>query len=188
MKHLARLTLLALVLTVWQAAAPAIAQGPVVRAVLFFSPTCPHCHKVINEDLPGIFRRFGGDARVWFDQTKPREEVAFYLVSNGQLEVLLVDASLPDGYAVFTASTESLQIPEDRGGVPRLVVADSMLLGAFEIPNILPTLIENGLICRADDRGDPVIQLAPPLIIGQPEFDEIEGILRSVLTEAWERL
>lgn len=49
-------------------------------------------------------------------------------------------------------------------------------------------LFDAGLYCRADDRGDPVIQLAPPLIIGQPEFDEIEGILRSVLTEAWERL
>jgi adenosylmethionine-8-amino-7-oxononanoate aminotransferase len=49
-------------------------------------------------------------------------------------------------------------------------------------------LFENGLYCRADDRGDPVVQLAPPLIIGQPEFDEIEQILRSVLTEAWNRL
>jgi len=46
-------------------------------------------------------------------------------------------------------------------------------------------LFDAGLYCRADDRGDPVIQLAPPLIIGQPEFDEIEQILRSVLTEAW---
>jgi adenosylmethionine-8-amino-7-oxononanoate aminotransferase len=49
-------------------------------------------------------------------------------------------------------------------------------------------LFEAGLYCRADDRGDPVVQLAPPLIIGQAEFDEIEGILRSVLTEAWSRL
>ena len=46
-------------------------------------------------------------------------------------------------------------------------------------------LFDAGLYCRADDRGDPVVQLAPPLIIGQPEFDEIEQILRSVLTEAW---
>ena len=44
-------------------------------------------------------------------------------------------------------------------------------------------LYDNGLYCRADDRGDPVIQLAPPLIIGQPEFDEIEQILRAVLVE-----
>ena len=49
-------------------------------------------------------------------------------------------------------------------------------------------LFENGLYCRADDRGDPVVQLAPPLIVGQPEFDEIEQILRTVLTEAWSRL
>ncbi|MFC5380364.1 aspartate aminotransferase family protein [Aquipuribacter nitratireducens] len=49
-------------------------------------------------------------------------------------------------------------------------------------------LFEAGLYCRADDRGDPVIQLAPPLTIGQAEFDEIEQILRGVLTEAWARL
>jgi len=45
-------------------------------------------------------------------------------------------------------------------------------------------LFDAGLYCRADDRGDPVIQLAPPLTIGEKEFDEIEGILRRVLTEA----
>jgi adenosylmethionine-8-amino-7-oxononanoate aminotransferase len=49
-------------------------------------------------------------------------------------------------------------------------------------------LFEAGLYCRADDRGDPVVQLAPPLICGQAEFDEMEQILRSVLTEAWSRL
>jgi adenosylmethionine-8-amino-7-oxononanoate aminotransferase len=49
-------------------------------------------------------------------------------------------------------------------------------------------LFEAGLYCRADDRGDPVVQLSPPLIIGQPEFDEIEQTLRAVLTEAWNRL
>jgi adenosylmethionine-8-amino-7-oxononanoate aminotransferase len=49
-------------------------------------------------------------------------------------------------------------------------------------------LFDAGLYCRADDRGDPVVQLAPPLTIGPAEFDEIEGILRGVLTEAWTRL
>ena len=49
-------------------------------------------------------------------------------------------------------------------------------------------LFDAGLYCRADDRGDPVIQLAPPLTIGPAEFDEIEQILRGVLTEAWNRL
>ncbi|HEV7791936.1 MAG TPA: aspartate aminotransferase family protein, partial [Pseudonocardia sp.] len=45
-------------------------------------------------------------------------------------------------------------------------------------------LFDAGLYCRADDRGDPVIQLAPPLICGPAEFDEMERILRDVLTKA----
>ena len=45
-------------------------------------------------------------------------------------------------------------------------------------------LFDNGLYCRADDRGDPVIQLSPPIIAEQSHFDEMEQILRSVLTEA----
>jgi adenosylmethionine-8-amino-7-oxononanoate aminotransferase len=53
---------------------------------------------------------------------------------------------------------------------------------------LTPRMFEAGLICRADDRGDPVIQISPPLIAEQAEFDEIVGILGEVLTEAWERL
>ena len=49
-------------------------------------------------------------------------------------------------------------------------------------------LYENGLICRADDRGDPVIQLSPPLIADSEQFEEIDTVLRSVLTEAWDRV
>jgi adenosylmethionine-8-amino-7-oxononanoate aminotransferase len=49
-------------------------------------------------------------------------------------------------------------------------------------------LFARGLICRADDRGDPVIQLAPPLIAGPEQFAEIEAVLRPVLEEASERM
>jgi adenosylmethionine-8-amino-7-oxononanoate aminotransferase len=49
-------------------------------------------------------------------------------------------------------------------------------------------LFEAGLYCRADDRGDSVIQIAPPLISDQAVFDEIESILRGVLTRAWDQL
>jgi adenosylmethionine-8-amino-7-oxononanoate aminotransferase len=49
-------------------------------------------------------------------------------------------------------------------------------------------LFDAGLICRADDRGDPVIQLSPPLTCSQEHFDEMEQILRSVLTEAWTKV
>ena len=51
-----------------------------------------------------------------------------------------------------------------------------------------PRLFERGLICRADDRGDPVIQISPPLVAGQQEFDQIVSILGDVLAEAWTRL
>jgi adenosylmethionine-8-amino-7-oxononanoate aminotransferase len=51
-----------------------------------------------------------------------------------------------------------------------------------------PRLFERGLICRADDRGDPVIQISPPLVAGQHEFDQIVSILGDVLAEAWTRI
>ena len=49
-------------------------------------------------------------------------------------------------------------------------------------------LFRRGLICRADDRGDPVIQVSPPLIAGPEEFAEMEGVLRPVLEEAARRM
>jgi adenosylmethionine-8-amino-7-oxononanoate aminotransferase len=50
-----------------------------------------------------------------------------------------------------------------------------------------PRLFERGLICRADDRGDPVVQISPPLVAGPAQFDEIVGILGDVLGEAWSK-
>ena len=51
-----------------------------------------------------------------------------------------------------------------------------------------PQFFERGLICRADDRGDPVIQISPPLVAGQAEFDQIAGTLGDVLEEAGRRI
>jgi adenosylmethionine-8-amino-7-oxononanoate aminotransferase len=51
-----------------------------------------------------------------------------------------------------------------------------------------PRLFERGLLCRADDRGEPVVQISPPLVAGQDQFDEIAGILGSVLEEAGDRM
>ncbi|NLA36331.1 MAG: aminotransferase class III-fold pyridoxal phosphate-dependent enzyme, partial [Actinobacteria bacterium] len=47
-----------------------------------------------------------------------------------------------------------------------------------------PMMFDKGLICRADDRGEPVLQLSPPLIAEQAEFDFIEGVLRECLSTA----
>jgi adenosylmethionine-8-amino-7-oxononanoate aminotransferase len=49
-------------------------------------------------------------------------------------------------------------------------------------------LYRRGLICRTDDRGDPIVQLSPPLIAGEEQFEEIEAVLRPVLAEASERV
>ncbi len=64
--------------------------------------------------------------------------------------------------------------PEERSSLIRTVVA--------------PRLFEEGLVCRADDRVDPVVQLSPVLTCGDDELDEIESILRTVLTEASKHL
>jgi adenosylmethionine-8-amino-7-oxononanoate aminotransferase len=76
------------------------------------------------------------------------------------------------------------------------LVSDGATKGRFPAPEreallrgfIGPELYRRGLICRVDDRGDPVIQLAPPLIAGPDEFAEIESILRPVLSAAAERV
>ncbi len=49
-------------------------------------------------------------------------------------------------------------------------------------------LFRRGLICRADDRGDPVVQLAPPLIADTEQFEEIRDVLHGVLSAAADRV
>jgi len=74
-----------------------------------------------------------------------------------------------------------IELVKDRDTKETFTDAESeILLRGF----LSKALYEAGLYCRADDRGDPVIQLSPPLICDQQHFDEIEQILRSVLTEA----
>jgi adenosylmethionine-8-amino-7-oxononanoate aminotransferase len=51
------------------------------------------------------------------------------------------------------------------------------------LPHIASSLFAAGLYCRTDDRGDPAVVIAPPLISGPAEFDTIESILRQVLRE-----
>ncbi len=113
-----------------------------VRAVLFFSPTCPHCHQVINEDLPVIFERFGGKPAVWADPAAGPRGPAFFYLTNGELEVLLVDASQQAGGMLYETASQQLAIPPARMGLPRLVVGDSVLVGSLEIPTRFPAMIE----------------------------------------------
>jgi adenosylmethionine-8-amino-7-oxononanoate aminotransferase len=80
---------------------------------------------------------------------------------------------------------QAIELVKDRETKEHFTKAESeSLLRGF----LSGELYRRGLICRADDRGDPVIQLSPPLIAGPEEFAEIESVLRPVLEEASQRM
>jgi uncharacterized membrane protein/thiol-disulfide isomerase/thioredoxin len=100
----------------------ASANDPVVKAVLFFSPTCSHCHKVMAEDLPPL--------------------QALY---QDQLKILEVDVTQEAGQTLYQRAIEQLNIPPEKLGVPTLILGSEILVGSVEIPARLPQLIEAGL-------------------------------------------
>ncbi len=101
---------------------PIEAQEPAVRAVLFYSPACPHCHKVISEDLPPLLEKYGE-----------------------RLQIIGVDTTQPRGQALYQAAIQRYGIPEERRGVPTLIIGDVVLVGSLEIPQQLPDLVEKYL-------------------------------------------
>ena len=101
---------------------PVHAQTPVVRAILFFSPSCPHCELVINQVLPPLMENY-----------------------QDRLSVLGVNISNPDGNALFQAAIDYYNIPAERQGVPLLLVGNEILVGSGEIPDQFPGMIESGL-------------------------------------------
>ncbi len=120
------LLLLTVLLCLMAVLAPAGAaqstDDPVVQAVLFYSPTCPHCHTVINETLLPMMEQYGE-----------------------QLVVIGIDISQPGGAALYEASTKQFQVPDELQGVPRLVVGDRYLVGSLQIPQEFPGIVEQGL-------------------------------------------
>jgi uncharacterized membrane protein len=101
----------------------------VVRAVLFYSPTCSHCHHVINEVLPPLFEQYGD-----------------------RLNVIGVDVTQPGGQALF--QNTMLKFGLESSGVPLLVVNDVYLVGSIEIPGKFPDLIEHFLAQGGTDWPD----------------------------------
>jgi adenosylmethionine-8-amino-7-oxononanoate aminotransferase len=75
----------------------------------------------------------------------------------------------------------ALELVKDRDTAARFDADQrNRLLRGF----LSPRLLELGLICRADDRAEPIVQLSPPLIAGPEQFDEMVAALRTALTEA----
>lgn len=104
------------------APAPAEATADEVRAVLFYSPQCPHCHDVMRAHLPPLLRRYGE-----------------------ALRIVAVNVDTREGQAVYQAVARHFRLPRQRLGVPALVVGDTILVGSWEIPSHLPALVEAGL-------------------------------------------
>jgi len=100
----------------------------VVRAVLFWSETCPHCHHVLQETLPPLQERYGS-----------------------QLEVLTIEISGPANYGLWMAAMEAFQVPPERQDVPMLFIGDTVLVGSLEIPERLPGLVEQYLAAGGVD-------------------------------------
>jgi len=104
------------------------ADGGVVRAVLFYSPSCGHCHKVITEDFPPLFEKYGD-----------------------QLQVVGVNVADAGGSVLFDAAGNMCGIPAENRGVPLLVVGVECLVGSADIPNKFPGLIEQYLAAGGID-------------------------------------
>lgn len=113
-----RLTL-ACVLFFGVASGEARAADAVVHAVLFYSPTCPHCHEVITNTLEPMAAQYG-DA----------------------LAIAAVDVTTEEGQKLFNVALFNFAVPEERQGVPMLIIGERVLVGSGEIPEQFPGLVE----------------------------------------------
>lgn len=140
------------------------APEPVVRAVLFFSPTCPHCHFVINEVLPPLTQKYGA-----------------------RFKVAGVDVTTPAGQTLYQAAVTRFRIPAERIGVPTLVLGSTVLVGDKEIPDQLPDLIEEGIAAGGVDWPD-VPALRAALAAPEPAPSVADDVTEAVPQgTVWER-
>ncbi|MCL4489297.1 MAG: hypothetical protein M1570_14375 [Chloroflexi bacterium] len=102
--------------------APSAQATPVVRAVLFWSATCPHCREVVDDVLPPLRQEYGS-----------------------RLDIQMFELSDPANVPLFDAALDALRIPPDQQVVPLLVVGDTVLVGSLDIPQRLPGLVEKHL-------------------------------------------
>jgi len=107
------------------------AEVPVVYALLFYSPSCPHCHKVITEDLPPIIDKYGD-----------------------QLLVLGINTYSEEGNELFLSAVSHFNISEEMAGVLMLIIGETVLIGSYEIPQLLPGIISEGLVSGGIDWPD----------------------------------
>jgi len=100
----------------------------VVHAVLFYSPTCPHCHKVIEEHLIPLQEKYGE-----------------------RLAILGINIFRPEGRRLYAKAMGHFGIPDEDRGVPALIVGTALLQGDREIPESFPGIVNQGLILGGID-------------------------------------
>ena len=134
------------------------ADEPVIRAVLFYSPSCPHCQIVITQDLPPLLDKYGD-----------------------QILILGINTYTERGNELFLAAVRNFNIPQERVGVPMLVVGGTILVGSYEIPQQFPEIIAEGLVSGGVDWPDipGLAQLLKDEIIAEsnennPKEDRVE--------------
>jgi uncharacterized membrane protein len=111
-----------------RAASPNAGGQPVVRAVLFYSPSCPHCHQVITHDLPPLQRTYGSS-----------------------LQIAALDIDTAAGWQLYEAAIVQYGVVEARRGVPALYAGDVVLVGSDEIPRLFPGLVDTLLAQGGSD-------------------------------------
>ncbi|MCK4489982.1 MAG: vitamin K epoxide reductase family protein [Anaerolineales bacterium] len=116
------LAILIILISLFPLAAAGNAQEPVIRAVLFYSESCPHCLEVIDNVLPPLVDQYGT-----------------------QLQIFGTNTYSEIGNTLYVNAIQAYGIPQERQGVPTLIVGDTVLVGSFEIPDQLPGIIEQGL-------------------------------------------
>ncbi len=119
---------------------------PVVHAILFYSPTCPHCRKVIAEDLVPLKNRYGD-----------------------RLILLTLDTSSEFGGQLFRAALDHYDVPQNMWAVPFMIVQDQILVGSLDIPARFPVILEGGL--AGDGIGLPAIPMLLEFLEARGELE-----------------
>lgn len=156
------LAILILVISLFPLAAAGNAQEPVIRAVLFYSDSCPHCLEVINNALPPLVDQYGN-----------------------QLQIYGLNTHTEPGNTIYRSAIDKYEIPQERQGVPTLIVGDAILVGSFEIPDQLPGIIEQGLENGGIDWPD-IPDLEQAMAEDNPGEEEANPPLDHTMT-VWEK-
>jgi uncharacterized membrane protein len=116
--------------------------------MLFYSPACGHCHKVISEDLPPIIDQYSSEPDILIIPPTEEEEPVgppILAIMADSIEILYVNTYTELGHELYRGLVDLLSIPPELQAVPTMVVGENLLIGGNEIPSKLPGIIEEGL-------------------------------------------